>query len=141
MTTRITVRARTQAPVDQAWACFTDPDTIVRWNFATDDWSCPSATSDLHPGGRFSYRMAARDGSMALDYAGTWEVVEAPTRLVQRLDDGRAVEVTFTQHGDDTLVEEHFDPDASAPRDMQEAGWQLILDRFARVAGGASDAA
>ena len=131
----ITVTSLTSATVEHAWSCFTDPDAITRWNFATDDWSCPEATSELRPGGAFCYRMAARDGSMPFDYAGTWEVVEAHRRLVQRLGDGRRVEIRFEAVDGGTRITETFDPDGQAPRELQEAGWKLILDRFAAVAG------
>ena len=137
MSDPITVTSHTDATIEQAWACFTTPDQITRWNFATDEWSCPEATTDLRAGGAFSYLMAARDGSMAFDYAGTWDVVEPHRRLVQVLDDGRRVEIRFEAAEGGTRVTEVFDPDGTVPRDMQQAGWQLILDRFARVAGGA----
>lgn len=131
----IVISASVAATTGEAWAAFTEPERITTWNFATEDWSCPKATSDLRPGGTFSYRMAARDGSMAFDYHGTWEVVEPPRRLVQRLGDGRRVEITFAEVEGGTRVTETFDPDDGAPRELQRAGWQSILDRFAATAG------
>ena len=131
----ITVTASTNTTPEQARACFTDPAFITRWNFASDAWSCPEATCDLRAGGAFCYRMAARDGSMAFDYSGTWEQVE-PERLVQLLDDGRRVEITFTATESGTRVTEVFEPDQDAPRELQQAGWQAILHRFADVASG-----
>jgi len=49
-------------------------------------------------------------------------------------DDGRRVETTFREADGQTVVTESFDPDPDAPREMQQAGWQAILDRFAVVA-------
>lgn len=129
----ITVTATTTSSPEATRAHFTDSASICRWNFATEEWSCPEARSDLRSGGAFCYRMAARDGSMAFDYAGTWEVVESD-RLVQVLDDGRRVEVTFAETDDGTQVTQTFDPDPAAPRELQQAGWQAILHRFADVA-------
>lgn len=137
MTTPITVRATTTATSAQALAAFTNTAVIQRWNFATEEWCCPEATSDLRAGEAFSYTMAARDGSMSFPYAGTWEVVE-DDRLVQRLSDGRRVEITFAATSDGTAVTQTFDPDDAAPREMQEAGWQAILTRFADVASASS---
>ena len=131
----LTVTAWTTAPLEQARACFTDPAAVMTWNFATDAWSCPDATSDLRPGGTFRYRMAANDGSMAFDFAGTWEHVE-PNRLVQVLDDGRRVEITFAAEEAGTRVTQVFDPDPDTPTEVQQAGWQAILHRFADTAGG-----
>jgi len=134
----ITITAVTPASVAHARACFTDPAAITRWNFASEDWHCPEAENDLRPGGAFRYRMAARDGSMSFDYAGTWEVVEA-ARLVQVLGDGRRVEVVFEADACGTRITENFDPDDTAPRQMQEAGWQAILNQFAAFCGTPGD--
>ncbi len=133
MTTPITVRAITTATPAEARAAFTDTAIIPQWNFAWEAWHCPEASSDLRTGGAFSYTMAARDGSMSFAYEGTWDVVEEG-RLVQRLGDGRRVEITFTATDLGTEITETFDPDRDAPRAMQEAGWQAILNRFADVA-------
>lgn len=131
----VQVSAFTAAPLELAWSCFTEPAWITRWNAASEDWSCPEAVNDLRVGGAFSYRMAARDGSAAFDFSGTWEEV-GPRRLVQRLDDGRRVEVGFAPAGPGTVVTETFDPEGVHPLELQRAGWQAVLDRFAAVAGG-----
>lgn len=135
MSEPITVTTHTSADAATAWACYTDPAHVTAWNAASDDWCCPEAEADVQPGGAFRYRMAARDGSMAFDYTGRWETLEAPRLAVQRLEDGRRVEVRFEADGDGTRVVQTFDPDGNAPRDLQQAGWQAILDRFGRVAG------
>lgn len=132
----LTVTALTTATPEEARACFVAPASIQRWNIATAGWSCPEASTDLRPGGAFSYTMAADDGSMSFDYAGVWEVVE-PLRLVQRLGDGRCVETVFAAVDGGTRVTQQFDPDPTAPRSMQQAGWQAILHRFADIASGA----
>lgn len=134
----ITVAAVSSATVAQARACYTRPADIVQWNFATDEWSCLGAECDAQAGGAFRYRMAARDGSMAFDFDGTFEEVGAD-RVVQVLGDGRRVTVTFEAHDSGSRITQTFDPDANAPREMQEAGWQLILDRFAAFAGSSHE--
>ena len=132
----VVVTAQTSADPASAFAVFTDPAAIQRWNFASEDWSCPAATVDLRAGGTFCYRMAARDGSMAFDYEGTWQELSRPNRLVQVLGDGRRVVVTFEATAAGTKITERFDPDDQAPIALQRAGWQAILDRFAAMSSG-----
>jgi len=137
MTDPITVTAYVAVSPETAWRVWTTPETICRWNFASPDWECPSAENDLRPGGAFSYRMAARDGSMAFDFAGTFETVTPCSRLDLRLGDGREVHITFEAEGGGTRVTEAFETDGEAPRELQQAGWQAILDNFKRVAESA----
>ena len=130
----ITVRVLVAATPERAWACLTDPVHVVGWNFAAPTWHCPRATADLRVGGTFSHRMEARDGSMGFDFWGTYTVVEAPTRLEYLLGDGRTVRVRLTAEAEGTRVEETFDPEAVNPRELQEGGWQAILDNLKRYA-------
>ena len=50
----ITVETTVSAPVEAAWDAYTSPDRIRQWNFASDDWHCPSARVDLREGGTFT---------------------------------------------------------------------------------------
>ena len=81
-------------------------------------------------GGRFSYTMAARDGSASFDFEGTYTAVEDQARIAYTMDDGRTCTVTFQPEGEGTLVTEVFDAEHMNPVDMQRAGWQAIMDRF-----------
>ncbi|HET9571285.1 MAG TPA: SRPBCC domain-containing protein [Bacteroidales bacterium] len=40
----ITVEVTVNKPVQQVWNYWTKPEHITQWNFAGDDWHCPSAT-------------------------------------------------------------------------------------------------
>ena len=131
MTDSITVETRVPAPPESAWAAYTDPDAITRWNFAGPDWCCPRAEVDLRPGGRHVARMEARDGSMGFDFGGTYKEVDPPHTLVLELDDGRLSRTTFAPDGDGTLVRTVFDPEASNPVELQRDGWQAILNNYA----------
>ena len=135
---KITVETTVRAPVEDAWRAWTDPDAICHWNAATDAWHCPSAELDLRPGGRFSYRMEARDGSTRFDYAGHFTRVIPHERLESVLDDERTVQVEFLRNGDDAsvIVRETFDTISDESADRERIGWQAILDRFARRVGG-----
>ena len=68
---RITIETTIAAPIERIWQAWTTPDDIVQWNAASDDWHTTRASVDLRPGGAFSSRMEARDGSMGFDFAGT----------------------------------------------------------------------
>lgn len=69
---KITVEALVKAPIDSVWKKYTTPEDIKHWNAASDDWHTTAATVDLRPGGNFSSRMEAKDGSMGFDFAGTY---------------------------------------------------------------------
>ncbi len=126
----ITVAVTVHASLDQAWNAFTNPASITAWNFASADWHCPRAKNDLQPGGAFSYRMEARDGSFGFDLEGTFLELAPPTQLRYLLGADREVVVQFTQDGELTRVTQSFTPEAIHSREQQMAGWQAILDNY-----------
>ncbi|WP_083891395.1 SRPBCC domain-containing protein [Cyanobium gracile] len=67
---QITIEVNIAAPIDEVWKAWTSPADIQQWNAASEDWHCPSAEIDLRAGGKFSYRMEAKDGSMGFDFGG-----------------------------------------------------------------------
>lgn len=133
---KITVETTVAAPIEKVWSAWTTPDDIQRWNAASDDWHTPSAAVDLRVGGTFSSRMEAKDGSMGFDFAGTFTKV-VPHQLIEySLGDHRAVTVEFLPAEGGVKVRETFDAENTHPVEMQRAGWQAILDNFARYAEG-----
>jgi hypothetical protein len=50
--------------------------------------------------------------------------------LEYTLDDGRKVWIEFSPEGNGTKVVERFEPDTHHPAEMQQAGWQAIMDNF-----------
>jgi uncharacterized protein YndB with AHSA1/START domain len=128
----VTVQVRVESNIARAWAAFTDPDAVTQWNFASDDWCCLRAESDLKPGGTFNYRMEARDGSAGFDFAGTFKEVRPQQRLRYTLGDGREVVVDFLVAGTTTRVVESFTPENTFPVEQQQDGWQAILDNYKR---------
>jgi uncharacterized protein YndB with AHSA1/START domain len=117
------------AKIDIVWRSWTEPGHIVNWNFASPDWRCPIAANDLKPGGRFSWRMEAKDGSMGFDYAGTYVNIQEPESIEKKLDDGRKINISFIEQQGTTKVIESFEPDDNDP-ELQRQGWQAILDNF-----------
>ncbi len=130
----ITVVTTVNAPVKNVWAYWTQPEHIMRWNAASDDWHTPSATNDLREGGTFTCRMEAKDGSMGFDFGGTYTTVEDQKRIDYVMSDGRKVSVTFDERDGSTHITETFDPESENPAEIQRAGWQSILDNFKKYA-------
>ena len=128
--TLISVQTKIDAPIDIVWKCWTSPEDIVHWNFASSDWHTPKAENDLRVGGNFNYRMEAKDGSFGFDFWGIYDEVD-PNKLIEfTLGDGRKVEVAFNMTNNKTEVTETFEAEESNPVDMQRNGWQSILDNF-----------
>ena len=117
--------------VNKVWDYFTDPDHIKKWNYATDDWVCPSAENNLVVGGSFNYRMEAKDGTFGHDFAGTYDEIIPFQKIVYHLTDGRKVEIIFEEEEVNmTKVTETFEPDPQEPAQMQREGWYGILNNF-----------
>ncbi|HEX5624427.1 MAG TPA: SRPBCC family protein [Saprospiraceae bacterium] len=129
-TDKITVQAILNANRSKAWDYYTQPEHITKWNFASDDWCCPSAINDLRAGGRYSARMEARDGSVGFDFEAVYDEVLDGEALGYTMTDGRQAKVTFDGHGDQTRVTVSFDPEQVHSLELQRAGWQAILDNF-----------
>lgn len=130
----ITVEAEITSPIEEVWKKWTTPSHIVNWNFASDDWCCPRSENDLCPGGKFNWRMEARDGSMGFDFEGVFTNVVENSLIEYEMADGRKVSITFSETGGGTLVTEIFDPEEMNPPELQKQGWQAILNNFKKYA-------
>ena len=128
--TMITVETTINAPLKQVWELWTNPEHIINWNFASEDWCCPSATNDLKPGGQFVYRMEAKDESFGFDFGGVYDRVEIEKLIVYKMEDGRMVEIIFTQEDDQVRLVESFEAEGINSDEKQRAGWQSILENF-----------
>lgn len=126
----ITVKALINAPVHIAWQAYTNPVAIMQWNFASDDWFCPSAENDLRVGGKLKSRMEAKDGSFGFDFEAIYEEVIDQKKICYGLADGRKVIITFESDGAKTNVVTTFDAESENSLEMQQAGWQAILNNY-----------
>jgi uncharacterized protein YndB with AHSA1/START domain len=126
----ITVSVSIQASLESVWKCYTQPDHITQWNFASEDWHCPKATIDFKEGGNFSWTMAAKDGSFSFDFEGTFLAIKSLQSIEYQIADGRKVQLTFREKDNEVLVEETFEPENQHGEDLQRDGWQAILDQF-----------
>jgi uncharacterized protein YndB with AHSA1/START domain len=128
----ITVAVTINAPIEKVWEYYTSPKHITKWAFADDSWEAPHAENDLKVGGRFVTTMAAKDKSAQFDFAGTYTAVK-PNELIEYTmdgDDKRKVSVTFKQEGDSVQVTNTFDMEHENTRQLQQEGWQGILNNL-----------
>ena len=130
MKIKITVETTIAAPIEKIWQYWTTPQHIINWNFASDDWCAPAAVNDLRAGGKFSFRMEARDGSMGFDLEGIYTVVKTNETIEYILADGRNVKVSFLKNGDKYDVIETFEAEDTNPVELQKGGWQAILNSY-----------
>jgi uncharacterized protein YndB with AHSA1/START domain len=126
----ITVATLINAPIEKVWTYWTKPVHITHWNFATTDWWAPRATNDLTKGGKFSFRMEAKNGSFGFDLEGVYDRVDIQKRIDYTLSDGRKVMVEFVVDGSTCKVVEEFEAETENSEELQRAGWQAILDNF-----------
>ena len=132
---KITVSTLVAAPLHEVWQAYTTPADIVVWNTASADWHTTNATVDLRPGGSFSSRMEAKDGSFGFDFAGEYTQV-VPHRLIEYSFGDRLGVVEFIEGTAGVTVTVTFDGEATHSEDQQRSGWQAILDSFARHVAG-----
>jgi len=126
----ITVRAEINAPLEKVWECYTAPEHVVHWNHASDDWHSPKAENDLSPGGKFNYRMEAKDGSFGFDFWGIYDDIQTNQLIAYTMGDGRKARVTFTKKKNATQLETTFEAESNNSVDLQRGGWQAILNNF-----------
>lgn len=126
----ITVETTVNAPVATVWEYYTTPEHIINWNAASEDWLSPAAENDLRAGGKFSYRMEARDGSMGFDFWGIYDRVVPHETIEYTMGDDRKARVRFAAGDSGTQVITTFEAEQTHSPEMQQAGWQAILDNF-----------
>lgn len=128
---KIDVETHVRAPLARVWKAYTTPEDIVQWNAASDDWHTTKASVDLRPGGAFSSRMEAKDGSFGFDFAGTYTNV-VPRSLIEYAFGDRVARVDFIETADGVDVKVSFDAETTHSVEQQRGGWQAILANFAR---------
>lgn len=128
---KITIQATIVADIQKVWNYYTEPAHITQWNFATDDWQCPSASNDMKVGGKYIARMEAKDGSFGFDFEATYNDIKEKEYFLYTMPDNRTVAVTFKEISDDaTSIVIVFDAETINPIEMQRDGWQAILNNF-----------
>lgn len=126
----ITVQNTIEAPIEIVWEYWTNPEHVKNWNFASNDWHCPRASSDFIMDGEFHYIMAAKDGSVEFDFCGTFTNIVLHQSIQIYLEDGREVRLQFIKEGAATKLIETFEPEEVNSLELQKQGWQAILNNF-----------
>ena len=116
--------------IAQVWDYFTNPKHIIYWNYASDDWHCPKAENNLEAGKSFTYKMAAKNGEMSFDFTGMYTEIEPLSKISYVLTDNRKIFVTFKETEEGIEVVEKFDPETENSEELQQTGWQMILNNF-----------
>jgi uncharacterized protein YndB with AHSA1/START domain len=130
MSNLITISATVHAPIEKIWEYWNSPEHITQWNNASPDWHTPYATIDLQAGGKFTSRMEAKDGSFGFDFEGVYDEVETNKLIRYTIADGRKVTVVFELTSGAVLITERFEAENQHSIEMQQAGWQAILNNF-----------
>ena len=128
----IEVKATINAPLNQVWEKWTQAKHVIHWNFAHESWCCPSAEVDFKEGGSSNYRMEAKDGSFGFDLIAIFTAIIPQELIASSLEDGRKVEVKFASNGQQTILVQRFEPETENTLELQQQGWQAILDQFKR---------
>ena len=128
---QIIVDVTVAAPIQKVWDAYVTPEDIVQWNAASEDWHTTSSTVDLRPGGKFSSRMEAKDGSFGFDFEGEYTNI-VTHELIEYAFGDRTAAVKFEQTEGGVKVTVEFEAEEENSAEMQKAGWQAILDNFAR---------
>jgi uncharacterized protein YndB with AHSA1/START domain len=130
ITEKIRINAIVDAPIEKVWEYWTKPEHIVNWNFASDEWCCPSASNDLKVGGIYTSRMEAKDGSFGFDFKVVYNEVSEYKFISYTMEDGRKAETTFKVSEDGVEMTTLFDAESENSRELQQQGWQSILNNF-----------
>lgn len=127
---KITIQATVSADRQKTWNFYTQPEHITEWNFASEDWHCPAATNELRVGGKFLAIMEAKDGSFGFDFEAVYDEIVPGESFVYTMTDGRQVAVSLESQGQQTEITVTFEAETQHSLDMQQSGWQAILNNF-----------
>ena len=127
---KISIETEVKSTPAAVWDAWVTPEDITNWNFAIDEWCCPKAQINLEVGGKFNYRMEAKDGSMGFDFEGTFTKVTPNESIHFKLEDNRVVTVEFMETANGIRVIETFEAEDENSAEQQKQGWQSILNNF-----------
>lgn len=126
----ITIETSVKSSIEKVWDTWNNPKHVVNWNHASDDWFSPRAINDFKVGGKFEYRMEAKDGSFGFDFSGTYVDIQDNKLVVTRLDDDRLVSTEFIPENDSIKIVETFEAEGENSIELQREGWLAILTNY-----------
>ncbi|HEY5461628.1 MAG TPA: SRPBCC domain-containing protein [Hanamia sp.] len=134
MNNTIIVETVINSTTERVWELWTIPENIIQWNNPSDDWQTLKVENDLKEGGRFLFRMKAKNGSDGFDFGGKYDKVITNEFIEYTLDDRRKAVVEFIANCNSTILIETFDPEAKTPVDIQKDFCQSVLNNFKKFA-------
>ena len=136
---KISIETEVKSTPAAVWDAWVTPEDITNWNFAIDEWCCPNAEINLETGGKFNYRMEAKDGSMGFDFEGEFIDITPLKEIHYKLEDDREVKVEFIETENGIKVIETFDAEDENSAEQQKQGWLNILNNFKKYVEGKSN--
>ena len=132
--TKITVEVTVNAPIEKIWEKFNTPAHITKWYAASDDWHAPAAENDFKVGGKSNTRMEAKDGSVGFDFEWTYTKIKDHEAIDYTIVDGRTVSINFQNTDNGVKITETFEAEDVNSIELQQGGWQAILNNFKKYA-------
>ena len=127
---KISIETTVNAPLTDTWDAWITPSDITNWNFATEGWQCPKADINFEVGGKFNYRMEAKDNSAGFDFGGVFTKIIPNMSIHYKLEDNRIVTIDFIETPAGVRVVESFEAENENAAEQQKQGWQSILNNF-----------
>jgi uncharacterized protein YndB with AHSA1/START domain len=128
--TSIKVQTIIDAPIEKVWKHWITPEDIINWNNASDDWHTTHAENDLQVGGKFNYRMEAKNADEGFNFRGVYQKVILLKQIEYIIEDRRKVKIDFFRLDKKTKIVETFEAEDNHAIEMQFNGWQSILNNF-----------
>jgi uncharacterized protein YndB with AHSA1/START domain len=80
-------------------------------------------------GGIYKVRMEAKDGSFGFDFEAIYTEIIEGNQFTYEFEE-RTITVQLNNLGNKTEVVVTFDPENENPIEIQQNGWQMILNNF-----------
>tara|TARA_R100000935_G_scaffold13736_5_gene27602 strand:- start:30259 stop:30573 length:315 start_codon:yes stop_codon:yes gene_type:complete len=89
-----------------------------------DKWRLATSVNIYHK------PLSSQHDSFGFDFGGTYTKVVPKKEIAYTLNDNRKVEINFEEKEDTVILTEIFEPESENPVEIQQDGWQRILDSF-----------
>jgi uncharacterized protein YndB with AHSA1/START domain len=142
--TELRVTHRFDAPREEVFDAWIDPDVLRRWWAADPSWDSPLAEVDAREGGRYRLSMRDNQGGTTHTVVGEYKEIKRPERLAytweweggpeeMRGSEATHVVVEFREAGGGTeVVLTHSGFANGAIRDEHTKGWNAVLTNLER---------
>ena len=128
----ITISRSVGAPRDLVFRAWTEPKHIVHWFHASEGWKTPFAETDICAGGAFRIGFASPDGKNDFVFAGIYNELIPPERIVLTIGDGRPVTVSFANEAEGTMLSLDLTLETTHSAEQQRAGWSAMLENLVK---------